>query len=279
ADDAPPASDTPRAGDETPVEDASPAEDSPAEDDPNSAVQDQLAPETTEEPDSAEDSAAAKEIRNSKKPFVYLLTRGEPGKVNAWRAQNTPLTQVLKPIGFEVTVLDTDGLRLEQPRAGFIRLKTDRRPRITAGVITKYVLPRAKPSVVYGARDDYGLAKLIVHRQIIPQEGDPIEAVVEIPLGDEGSSGEGAAAPRLAQGRYALDLGKLKLSKGDQLRITLEAIDFRGPNIGQSAYSDPVILHVTDERGVLAAMTETDERSARQLDAIIRRQLGIGESQ
>jgi hypothetical protein len=35
---------------------------------------------------------------------------------------------------------------------------------------------------------------------------------------------------------------------------------------------------VTDERGVLASLMESDEKSARQLDAIIQRQLGIGGS-
>jgi hypothetical protein len=36
---------------------------------------------------------------------------------------------------------------------------------------------------------------------------------------------------------------------------------------------------VTDESGILAAISESDERSARRLDEIIKRQLGIGESQ
>jgi hypothetical protein len=75
-----------------------------------------------------------------------------------------------------------------------------------------------------------------------------------------------------------VDLAPLGLSKGDQLKLTFEAIDYRGSLAGKSALSEPLILHVTDERGVLAAMVEADERSARQLDAIIQRQLGIGES-
>jgi hypothetical protein len=35
---------------------------------------------------------------------------------------------------------------------------------------------------------------------------------------------------------------------------------------------------VTDVQGFLAGMVEADEQSARRLDAIIQRQLGIGES-
>jgi hypothetical protein len=67
------------------------------------------------------------------------------------------------------------------------------------------------------------------------------------------------------------------LTKGDEVHVTLEAIDFRGANAGQSARSEPIILRVTDESGVLAGLSEADERSARQLDAIIQRQLGIGD--
>ena len=80
------------------------------------------------------------------------------------------------------------------------------------------------------------------------------------------------------KGTYKLDLASLKLAKGDQVRLTLEVTDYRGATPGQSAVSEPLVLHVTDESGVLAAISESDERSARQLDAIIKRQLGIGES-
>jgi hypothetical protein len=34
---------------------------------------------------------------------------------------------------------------------------------------------------------------------------------------------------------------------------------------------------VTDESGIFAALVEADEKSARQLDEIIQRQLGVGE--
>ena len=66
--------------------------------------------------------------------------------------------------------------------------------------------------------------------------------------------------------------------KGDQVRVMLEATDFRGGRTGRTAVSDTLQLTVTDESGILSALSESDERSARQLDAIIRRQLGIGET-
>jgi len=38
------------------------------------------------------------------------------------------------------------------------------------------------------------------------------------------------------------------------------------------------VLDITDENGIMAALSETDGRSATALNAIIERQLGVGES-
>ena len=78
---------------------------------------------------------------------------------------------------------------------------------------------------------------------------------------------------------YRMDLSPLELRKGDQVKITVRAVDFRGRREGKSALSEPFVFQVTDEEGVLAAMTETDRQSAERLDIMIQRQLGIGESQ
>lgn len=80
------------------------------------------------------------------------------------------------------------------------------------------------------------------------------------------------------KGRYTADFQQLNLAKGDQLKLTLEAIDYRGKLEGKPATSEPLVLEVTDVQGFLAGMVETDEQSARRLDAIIQRQLGIGET-
>ena len=45
-----------------------------------------------------------------------------------------------------------------------------------------------------------------------------------------------------------------------------------------TAQSEPIVFQVTDESGILAGLIEADEKSARQLDQIIQRQLGIGEA-
>jgi hypothetical protein len=75
---------------------------------------------------------------------------------------------------------------------------------------------------------------------------------------------------------YPLRLNEFDLQVGDQVRIELAATDYRGESPGKSATSEALILTVTDESGFLAASAETDQRSAEQLDAIIR--LGLGDS-
>ncbi len=183
----------------------------------------------------------------------------------------TPLAQVAEPLRYEVQVLDRDGLSLRDPIRGFIRIKADRPPRVSAAVVTQHVLPTGRPTISYGAADDYGIAQIRVLRQVSRQDGRMLDDTLEVPL---------AGPPeKLVRGTFPLELASLKLVKGDQLRVTFEAVDYRGTLMGKSALSEPLVLQVTDERGVLAAMVEADERSARQLDAIIQRQLGIGDAQ
>jgi hypothetical protein len=182
----------------------------------------------------------------------------------------TPLAQVMEPLRYEIQVVDRDGLSLREPLQGFIRIKADRPPRVTAAMITQHVLPTGRPTISYGAADDYGIAQLRVRRQIARQDGRTSEDTLDVPL---------AGPPqKLLRGTFPLELSPLKLAKGDQLRVTFEAVDYRGALPGKSALSEPLVVQITDERGVLAAMVEADERSARQLDAIIERQLGIGDS-
>ncbi len=78
--------------------------------------------------------------------------------------------------------------------------------------------------------------------------------------------------------QFLIDLSGLDLRLDDQVRMELEAVDFRGNQSGKSSKSEVVILHVTDERGVYAAMQESDQKTAQQLNDIIQRHLGIGGS-
>ncbi|MBS0210883.1 MAG: hypothetical protein JSS27_18220 [Planctomycetes bacterium] len=181
----------------------------------------------------------------------------------------TPLANIHELMRYEIQVVDEDGLSLAEPLQGTIRIKADRPPRVTAAVVTQHVLPTGKPRISFGSTDDFGLASLRVRCLIQRADGTSDESTFEVPLAEP--------LPRLAQGRWPFELRDLKLMKGDQLKVTLEATDWRGKTPGKTASSEPLVLHVTDERGVLAAMSEADQRTARQMDAIIQRQLGLGE--
>lgn len=211
-------------------------------------------------------------IKIDDKPLNLVASDAEH-KTWTLPAGQTPFTRVMVPLRYEIQVEDSDGLALEQPIIGFVRIKGDRPPRIIAGVISKRVLPEAKPRISFGATDDYGLAKIRIIQEVTRENGTSERVVSDV---------ETIAAEKQPQtsykGRYSADLKKMKLAKGDQLRLTLEAIDYRGEQEGKAATSEPLVLEVTDVQGFLAGMAETDEQSARRLDAIIQRQLGIGET-
>lgn len=201
------------------------------------------------------------------------VERPQGGAVDLWRfdAADSPLGNVLEPIHYLVQLTDADDQSLDQPLEGVIRLQADAPPRVAAGIITRYVLPKATPTVYYRAIDDYGIARVVMFREVIRAGGAAEEAEIEVFVapGDQPSL-------RNVEQSYVLDLGPLKLAKGDTVRVTLKATDYRGRNPGRTATADPLVFQVTDEQGILAGMLEADRHSARQLKAMIQRQLGIG---
>ena len=91
---------------------------------------------------------------------------------------------------------------------------------------------------------------------------------------------EHRSTPTDVQDRYALDLAPLGLVKGDELKIILQAVDYRGRGQeGRATLTEPLLFQVTDERGILAAMSETDRESAGRLKTMIQRQIEVGEGQ
>jgi hypothetical protein len=208
----------------------------------------------------------------------------QPGAASVvWRLpqENSPLANITQAMRYEIDVVDEDGLSPEMPLTGSIRLKTDNMPRISGEVVTRFVLPSATPQIEYRANDDYGIAQLSVLVEVLRGDrgmtmpvGSYQRSLREIPVG------KWIAREDLPLvDRYPLELSSLGLQKGDQVRLTLQATDYRGKNPGQLAQSEPIVLEVTDESGILAAIAEADERSAQQLDAIIERQLGVGARQ
>jgi hypothetical protein len=152
-------------------------------------------------------------------------------------------------------------------------------------LVHRVVLPSARPVVGFRVTDDFGIARSLLHLSVQRQHNEVLAAdsppeptsadlrTQEIPL-------EAAWLPadKLPyHGRYEVNMAALELSKGDQVKLTIEAVDYRGETPGKSTLSEAVVLDISDEAGVLAAIAEADENSEERLTEVIKEQLGIGD--
>lgn len=202
----------------------------------------------------------------------FSLTPTGQGGARKWqlRPEGSPLASVSEPLEYKLQVTDQQGLQLEAPIRGSIRLKQDLPPRIAVSSRTNKVIPTATPPILYSVQDDYALSKVVAQVQVSrgdEQIPDREFSVVSVPDSHRQS---------VAKGTYKLDLTALKLAKGDEVKVTFVASDYRGPRESKKSFSEPLLFHVTDQQGILSGLLETDQESAKQLDAIIRRELGIG---
>jgi len=201
--------------------------------------------------------------------------------------KGTPLGAVVDQIQYAIQVKDAYGRRSE-PRDGTIRIQADNPPRIEAKTNTPFVLPAARPAIHFAAVDDYGLDRVSAIREVIHKNNDIEKDEVEIYKLLPGqrllrvirdTTKDAAGKPYTP---YILDLAEVKLKegkklvKGDKVRVTLQAEDYRGKRQGKQALSEPLVFQVTDEQGILEGMQEYDRKSAQQLQTMIQRQLGIG---
>ncbi len=197
---------------------------------------------------------------------------------------DSPLARLERTVSFELRVVDEDGLGTDVPLVGSVRAKPDAPPRVTADAQTRLVLPRAAPRLTWRVADDHAVAAVTVVVEAIaagPGGDSGTEAGSErtitipapLPVGTAGWVGRESLP---LEGSLTVPLQPLGLAMGDQVRITVRAADYRGAVVGREAESEPIVLEVTDEQGILAALTETDERSVQQLDAIIDRELRVG---
>lgn len=188
--------------------------------------------------------------------FTHWMT--EPG---------SPLDTLKENLTFQLDVEDLDGLKLAEPVTGMLRIKLDKPPRVAAVAISKLILPQASPVITWGATDDYALKTVSLNVTATTESGQQRSIKQPVPLKDQSS---------LQRGQTALDLTSLGLTKGDEVRVIVEAVDERGHLPSQVGRSESLTFQVTDQSGILAGLLETDQQSARQLDAIIQRELGIG---
>jgi hypothetical protein len=201
-------------------------------------------------------------------------------------SRGTPLASVVEPLRYAINVTDDEDQHLERPIEGMIRIQADSPPRIAAAAITTVVLPSAAPTIYYRALDDHALGRIWLSYEITrsgkTEPGEPETTTGEVKIYDFAPGRE--EAQQNIDSHFGFDLAKLelgpaKLHKGDTITVVLHASGYRGGREPKSASSDPLLLHVTDEQGVRSSLLEADRQSARELKAMIERQLGIGGAQ
>ena len=212
-------------------------------------------------------------IRNHEGEHEYALTGDKEGSQRwTFNVTGSKFESVSEPLKYRIEVTDTEGLTLESPIHGTLRLKNDQAPRTAAALRTRKVVPTAAPPILWTASDDFGLSKVVAQVQVARADGEVEED--EVKIADPPAN---KPRPESLRGEYRLDLEKYKLVKGDELKVMFVVWDYRGSLEPQKSFSEPLILSVTDQQGILSGLLQTDEESAKQLDAIIRRELGIGE--
>lgn len=197
--------------------------------------------------------------------------------------RGTALETVVQPIRFAIQVVDSDGQPLERPIDGMVRILADLPPRVLARTNTPYVLPTTgAPTIYYGAADDHAIGRIWLDYEVTRAGGTenarPETGEMEIYQ----YSPEKPPA-RTLDGEYVFDLGKLgqsgkiRLEKDDSIKVTLNAMDYRGGREGKATAADPLAFQVTDELGLKMSLQEADKQTAHELKTMIQRQLGIGE--
>jgi hypothetical protein len=183
----------------------------------------------------------------------------------------TPFDSIREALKYEIQVVDEDGLSMEPAITGQIRLRTDRLPRIVASAVTRQVLPTATPKLDYAAGDDFGVAKIVAVVQISREDGTSTRHEVVSKRIDDKDQPQ-----TIVRGQIPVSLSPFELQKGDEVKVTLEVTDWRGSIPGQRGLGESVTFNVTDLNGILAQTGDEDKKTAKQLDDILRRELGIG---
>ncbi len=219
-------------------------------------------------------SAATIEIGTAK---VALTPLDSSGRNWGLSAANSPLASVVKPLQFRVQVTDEDGLHLPQPIEGRIEIMADKPPTITAYADVRLFLPTGQPEIRYSVDDDYGISAVRAIAKVQREQAKATPAgqlnfdVLSLPRDKP------LLRPRIPySGILRLPLSSLGALKGDKVAITLEATDFRGDEPHKTTASEPIVLQITDEAGIMAALVDSDKRAADQMDVLIQRQTEVG---
>ena len=179
--------------------------------------------------------------------------------------QSSPLDAVAEPMRYTIQVTDVNGLQLERPIEGTVRIKTDRPPQIAASADLVYVLPAAHPLIQFEADDDYGIARVTVRCEVIHADGKEEEkaetTVYEL--------ARGTAPSKLVRRECVFDLAPLggaRVSRsGFPWRFRLPRREDRGPLDRERADRLPGYRRAGHLRCPVRA-TPRDKRPLRQND-------------
>ena len=211
-------------------------------------------------------------LKTGESTFNLVAVSDASQRAEVWSLPpGTPFESIREGLKYEIQVIDRDELSLETPMSGQIRLKADRVPRIVASAVTRQVLPTAQPKLDFAAGDDFGVARIVAVINLSREDGRTSrhEVVAKvIPETDQPMT--------IVRGQVPIPLSSYELTKGDEVKIVLEVTDWRGDVAGQKGFGEPNVFSVTDLNGIFAQTGEEDKKSAKQLDEILRRELGIG---
>jgi hypothetical protein len=220
-----------------------------------------------------------------------LVPGAADGLVWSLDGEPSPLDRISRDLQYEIQVRDIDAMELESPLRGLIRMQLDQPPDVALQTVHRVVLPSAKPLIEYQLYDDFGVARLLLHTDV---ERRPVgQGGGQVATSDEQNGGGGKSGvaptreipldgqPLMVQnlpyrGSFPLDASALGLQKGDRIKVSLEVTDFRGATPGRSYRGEPLLLEISDEAGVLSAITEADQRAVEALGSIIEEQLRVG---
>lgn len=203
-----------------------------------------------------------------------------------------PLATVTRPVRFRIEITDSDGLSPENPIKGIVQVSADLPPRVALGAFSQLVMPNAIPELRFKAVDDYALDHLTLDRAILRADdketrtsevivrsvaGGGLELAPRVVLrpGSDGKIRRAAHLPELSAA-YTLHLAELDLHKGDQVVVTVKAVDYRGPAPGKGKRSEKWVFDVTDQDGVLRGMARLNEQMDKKLDEVLRAQREAG---
>lgn len=182
-----------------------------------------------------------------------------------------PLDPIAQTVRYEAQVVDADGLSLDRPVSGMIQVRPDLPPRVLAMAVTRVVIPDASPTVRFGAADDYGLSRVVMHRTVLravagvttatPLDTPTTNNAPDAPGAPGATNGPAATADAPADGR-ANEQAVTGETVGEESTITLAQPDGKVSVLQQAVRVDLAPLNLSRGDRVLLSLEAFDHRGS-----------------